>query len=69
MSLKSRMVAKARAVSITANIPILMYSLHDREKAGVPIEAGRLLELCFDCLNQDIYINIDGGTTWAKIVD
>lgn len=69
MSMKSKMVAKARSVASGANISLIMGSKLDRTKAGAPTEAGKLLELCWDSTNSDVYINTDGGTTWAKIVD
>jgi hypothetical protein len=42
---------------------------HVSTQAGVPTQAGKLLELNYDSTNNDVYVNTDGSTTWLKILD
>lgn len=73
MSIRTKIKAKGKAIAVAAGVNVfnegIVNGRYVRTKAGVPSEAGNLWELCYDSTNNDVYINTDGSTTWAKIGD
>ena len=67
----SRMKTKMRSLDKPGNISIIGASRYNYQYDGSPNGAltGELLGLCWDYTNSDVYINTDGGTTWAKVLD
>ena len=52
-----------------SNDMVFALAKHVSTTAGVPAQAGVLLEFCWDSVNSDIYVNNNGSTGWSKIVD
>ena len=71
MSIRSRMIAKARSVDVHADLTLFNNAKHIREYGANPNAAfsAPLCSLCIDTATSDVYINTDGASEWGRIVD
>lgn len=69
MSLRTKIKEKMRSIKAQPTNVGLADTRHISGAAAVPTQAGVIGELYYDSLNDDVYINSTGSTTWIKIFD
>jgi uncharacterized membrane protein len=71
MSVRSLIKKKMRSLAKDANIGLINGARHVTSYGATPNAAitGKVGELCYDTVNDDVYVCTDGATAWTKIFD